>query len=215
MSFMFFIILFISTFAIGYSISGFSYNVTCPECEGTGEVWERWSDWVDGLAPRSGYRICPTCHGSGQIMMLSTFGSALIFFIASMFLFLGIFGLDYFIQSWRLEWNSWVADVKEMGFWFNPMYWTWLFYHDHKKWAKWNTIASLACAIFLVTIFGVIFAFTPSLSRITSEDFWTGWVIATTLMIFFAFNWYLYYKSVDKHPSPFPRRQLSDLPPRL
>jgi len=114
-----------------------------------------------------------------------------------MLLFLGIFGLDYFVRYWRS--NPWVVDVKEMGFWFNPMYWTWLFYHDHKKWAKWDTLIISAYAVFLVTLFGAIFVYVPALLRVTPEAFWAGWIIATISMILFAFTWYLNYTSVDKN----------------
>ena len=147
--------------------------------------------------------------------MFSPFGSALVLFFAFMLLFLGLFGLDYFVRYWRLEWNPWLVDVKEMGFWYNPMYWTWLFYHDHKKWAKWDTVIISACAVFLVTLFGAIFVSVPALLPVTPEAFWAGWIIATMLMILFAFTWYLNYTSVDRTPSPYPRGRLSDLPHRL
>lgn len=147
--------------------------------------------------------------------MLSPFGSALVFFFASMLLFLGGFGLEYYVLQWRLEWNTWVVDIKEMDFLFNPMYWTWLFCHDHKKWARWNIIIGTPCAIFIVTIFGAIFTFIPSLPPIAPETFWIGWIIATELMIIFALTWYLHYTSVDRTPSPYPRGRLRDLPRRL
>jgi hypothetical protein len=107
------------------------------------------------------------------------------------------------------------VDVKEMGFWNNPMYTTWLFYHDHKKWAKWNTVAFSVFAVFVVSLFGAVFTFIPALPPITPENFWTGWAIATTLMFLFAFTWYLNYTSVDRTPSPFPKGHLSDIPRRL
>jgi len=147
--------------------------------------------------------------------MLSPFGSALVFFFASMLLFLGGFGLEYYMLQWRLEWNTWVVDIQEMDFLFNPMYGAWLFYHDHKKWAKWNTIIGTPCAISIVTVFGAIFTFIPSLPSIAAETFWIGWIIATELTIIFALTWYLYYTSVDRTPSPYPRGRLRDLPRRL
>jgi hypothetical protein len=146
---------------------------------------------------------------------LSPLGSALAFFFASMLLFLGLFGLIHLIGSWRLESNPWVVDVKEMGFWNNPMYITWLFYHDHKKWAKWNTAIFSVFAVFVVSLFGAILTFTPASPPITPENFWTGWAIATTLMLLFAFTWYQNYASVDRTPSPFPKGRLSDIPRRL
>lgn len=73
----------------------------------------------------------------------------------------------------------------------------------------------MAYAVFLVTLFGAIFAYVPALLRVTPEAFWAGWIIATISMILFAFTWYLNYTSVDRTPSPFPRGRLSDLPTRL
>ena len=208
-----FLISLILTFAIGFSVVGSSYSVTCPRCEGTGEgEWHRHYDFETGLWSYV-QRPCSACGGSGQIWMSSSISFALMFFVGFILTFLGIFGLDYFIQSWRLEWNPWVKDVEEMGFWFNPMFWTWLFYHDRDKWAKWNTIGISACAIFLVSIFAAMLAFGPSLVPTPPEYFWTGWVVATMLMVFFAITWYLRYKSVDW--TPVPRGRLRDLPSRL
>jgi hypothetical protein len=145
----------------------------------------------------------------------SPFSSALALFFAFMLFFVGLFGLIHLFNSWTLESNSWVVDVKEMNFLFNPMYWNWLFYHDHKKWAKWNILFCSVSTVFFVTLFGTIFAFILSTLPITPQSFWIGWAIAVALMVPFTISWYLYYTSVDRTPSPFPKGRLTDLPSRL
>lgn len=208
-----FLISLILTFAIGFGIVGFTYNVACPKCEGTGEgEWHMIYDFETELW-KYVQRSCSACGGSGQIWMPTSMSFALIFFMGFSLTFLGIFGLDYFIQSWRLEWNPWVKDVEEMGFWFNPMFWTWLFYHDRGKWVKWNTIGGSAGVIFLVSILAIMLTFAPSLVPTPPEYFWTGWVVATMLMVFFTITWYLICKSANR--SPIPRGHLRDLPSRL
>lgn len=147
--------------------------------------------------------------------MFSPFVSALALFFALMLFFVGLFGLIYLLNCWTFESNSWVVDVKEMGRWLNPMYEIWLFYHDHKKWAKWNILFCSVFTVFFVTLFGVVFAFILSALPITPQSFWIGWAIAMALMVPFTFSWYLYYTSVDRTPSPFPKGRLSDLPGRL
>jgi len=158
-------------------------------------------------------------YGFSYDGMLSPFGSALVLFFAFSLFFLGFFGLSHLLSSWSLESNPWVVDVKEMDRWFNPMYDPWLFYHEHKKWAKWNTLISLVLTVLFGTPIWVVFTFIPSPPPNNPENSWTnswtGWAIATTLMTLFAFSWYLYYTSVDRTLSPFPRGHLSDLPRRL
>jgi len=121
-----------------------------------------------------------------------------------MLLFPVIFGLDRLFTIWRLQWNEWIVDVKEMGFLFNSMYWVWLIYHNHKKWAKWSTLFAMTAANSLVTLFAVVLSSPQSARLISPEFFWTSWAVATMLMIVFASTWYLYYAEVDRTPSPFP-----------
>ncbi len=148
---------------------------------------------------------CSICGGSGQISMLSSISFALILFVGFISTFLGFFGFGYYTLLRQLKRNPWVKDVEKMGFWFDQrpqvrftrgIYWTWLFYHDRNKWAKLTTIGISAGAIFFVSFFGMIFAFAPWAS-VPPEDFWTGWVVATIFMVFFAIIWYLNYKSAD------------------
>lgn len=98
-------------------------------------------------------------YGFSYDGMLSPFGSALALFFAFSLTFLGFFGLLHLLSSWSLESNPWIVDVKEMDRWFNTMYDTWLFYHDHRKWAKWNTLFSSILAVLFATPIWIIFTF--------------------------------------------------------
>ncbi len=146
--------------------------------------------------------------------VLSPFAFALLFFFAFLLVFLGAFGLDLFLESWRLEWNKWLVDVEDMGWLFNPMYWTWLLYHNHWRWTKLSVMVNLALTIMVVTAFGALLAFAASWPTI-AESFWTGWINATMMLILFAIAFYLKYTSVDRTPSPYPKGRLSDVPRRL
>ena len=157
-------------------------------------------------------------YGFSYDGMLSPFGSALALFVTFSLFFLGFFGLLHLLSSNLLESNPWVVDANEMDRWFNPMYDTWLYYHDHKKWAKWNTLFSLVLTVLFGTSIWLVFTILsapPTIPENSWTNSWTGWAIATALMVPFAFSWYLYYTSVDRTPSPFPKGRLSDLPRRL
>ncbi len=185
-----------------------------------------------GLAVRSLVKFCLGILGISSVStfvlgvlygfsyngMLSPFGTALACFVGFSFFFLGFFHALHFLRSNSLESNPWVVDVKEMDRWFNTMYDTWLFYHDHIKWAQWNTLLSSVLTLLFGTSIWLIFV-VLSAPRIIPENAWAnswnGWGIATMLMVLFAFSWYLYYTSVDRTPSPYPKGRLGDLPRRL
>lgn len=145
---------------------------------------------------------------------LSPFGFTLVFFFALLLPFLVIFGLDLFFTSLRLEWNEWIVDVKEMDWLFNDMYWIWLIYHNHKKWAKWKIIIDAAITDLFVTIFAIVLEYSPKLP-IGPESFWTGWIIANIIMTLFATAFYLKYISVDRTPSPYPKGRLENVQNRI
>lgn len=101
----------------------------------------------------------------------------------SILVFFGLFGLEYFRDSVWLDRNPWVRDVEEMNFWFNPMYFTWLFYKDRKRWVKWTVALSFVGAIVLVVVFGsILFGFSGSsylIMRMTPEVFWKGCIFGS------------------------------------
>lgn len=225
-----FVIGLIVLFSVGFYVDRFVYGKTCPECGGTGEVvctscngigtcsWcggsgkdrifnpDAVCPLCDGtgdcrMCDGTGFRNCDACVGSGVFWMFSATSATLVFFIALLLSFLALFGFEYFVHSLWLNRNPWVRDVKEMHFWFNPMFLTWLFHLDRKKWVKWVTPICLVGAILIVFDFALILV-VPSgiLSRMTPEIFLIGMVSAIGLMTLVSLIW---YKDYDKISSAF------------
>lgn len=167
----------ISIFAIGFSLFGFTYDIVCPTCNGTGQR----AMWY-------GYDTCQTCHGSGKSFMFSFVSVALIGFIIFVFSFLAVFALAYFSSAFRLAANPWVEDVEEMKFVLSPMYFIWLFYVDRKKWVKWNTAISLIIMPLLLAVLGLF--------QYANQDTWAGWLIGGALTILFAVAWYQNFENL-------------------
>jgi len=191
-SFKLFLLIFILAFVIGFSLTGFTYDITCPKCDGTGEVWGKWYDfnahtWVYG------YRTCPTCGGSGKVWMFSVTSISFMSFFAYALCFVVLFALEYVLISFQLRKNPWVKDIKEMRFWFNPAYFLWLFYTNRRKWNKFITAITFAAAIILIVDFGFVLAPTSTTItlwlHVTNNDFWKGWLLGTLLLIPFAIAW--------------------------
>ena len=178
LSFKILILFLISTFAIGFYFFGSSREEICPTCDGTGREW----------TPFWGYLDCSRCDGSGKVYTASFFSLALIFFVIFVFGFLALFALAYFFSAFYLEANPWVRDVEEMEFLFNPMYFTWLFYVDRKKWVKWNTVISL---VFMQLLLAVI-AFYQN----ATQDTLAGWFIRAVLTVPFAVAWYQNFENL-------------------
>lgn len=200
-SFKILLLVLILTFATGFYLIGFTYNITCPKCNGTGQVWDKWYDfniqtWIQG------YRACPTCGGSGKVWMYSSVSVGLMSFLAHFVCFLLFFALDWTIISFQLERNSWVKDVKKMRYWFNPAYFLWLFHTNHKKWFKWTTIIVLLGTIITVVDFALGLAPTSQTItlwlHITNQDFFVGWLIGAILLIPFSIAWYWSYEEIFK-----------------
>lgn len=162
-----------------YGIHG---AITCPYCEGKGEVWEKWYDFDVGTWVQ-GYRTCRKCGGTGLFSMSTVSQSTFLVSFFSILGSLGLFAFEHFRVSLWLDRNPWVRDVEEMKFWFNPMYFTWLFYKDRKKWVKWNIAGSLAGAIVLVVVLGsTLLGFSGSsylIWRMTPEVFWKGCIFGS------------------------------------
>jgi len=180
-------------FAIGFYLTGFTYNITCPKCGGSGRVWSEWYDfnyhvWVQG------YRKCPTCGGSGEVWMYSYISIGLMSFLAHIALFLSFFALNYMITSFHLSRNPWVKDIKQMSFWFNPAWYIWAFHTNRRKWLKWSTAIASIAAIITCVDFGLALAPTSSTITLwlhmTNRDFWIGLLIGALLLIPFSIAWY-------------------------
>jgi hypothetical protein len=99
---------------------GLYYSVTCPTCDGAGEVWGEYYDFDVGTWV-VGYRECGSCDGTGLFWLHSASYSTLFISFLSILVFSGLWFLGYALDSLRLDKNPWVRDVKEMGFWGNPM----------------------------------------------------------------------------------------------
>ena len=177
----------VSTFAIGFYFFGFTYDIVCPKCDGTGQEWTMWFDFDVGRS-FEGYDTCRTCDGSGKVYTFSSVSVAVICFIIFVFGFLAVFALAYFFSAFRLEANPWVKDVEEMHFLFNPMYFSWLFYVDRKTWVKWNTVISLIFTLLLLAVF--------VLSLNANQNTLVGWLIGAALTIPFAVAWYQNFESL-------------------
>jgi len=197
-SFKILFIFLIFCFAIGFYSFGFTYDVVCPKCDGTGQVWERRYDfnvktWVTGYWP------CPTCGGNGEIYLYSSATYALAFFFSFVACFLLFFALDYGVTALRLNQNPWVKDVKEMHYWLNPMYCVWLFHVNRKKWVKWTTMLSLVATIMVITTIAMaLTAYQLTLTPVLGQSIFTGWLFGTVLTIPFAVAWYKNYESLSK-----------------
>jgi len=201
-SFKLLIIFLVFIFVLEFYFFGFTYDVDCPICGGTGQIWDKWYDfevntWV------TGYRTCPTCTGSGKIYVYTSAVFSLAFFLSSVVCFFALFGLDYGLTAFRLDMNPWVKDVKEMHFWFNPMYFVWLFYADRKKWMKWTTTLSLVSTLILVPTIAALL--TSSSTPTTGQNVFVGWLVGTVLTVPVAIVWYQNYEALPEVTGETPR----------
>jgi len=198
LSFKILLVLLLFCFAIGFYFFGFTYDVACPKCNGTGQVWEKRYDfdietWVTGYWP------CSTCLGTGKVYLYSSASYALAFFFGFIFCFLSLFALDYGITALRLDKNPWVKDVKEMRYWFNPMYFVWLFHVNRKKWVKWTTALSLIATLIVVpAIVLPLTSYQLILTPVSGQNIFAGWLVGTILTIPFAIAWYQNYEDLSK-----------------
>jgi len=158
----------------------FNPDLACPLCNGTGSC---------NMCNGTGLRTCWTCNGSGWYWMYAPAGSSLLLSIIFSLCFFGAFSLEYIIDAIRLGMNPWVNNVEHMGFWFNPMFFTWLFGRDRRRWAEWIVAISLLTAVPL----GIIFGFIAMSDRATAEVFWVGFIFGVVFMTFLAMAWYQNY----------------------
>lgn len=172
--------------------------MTCPKCEGNRQVWEKWYDfdietWI------TGYRTCTNCRGSGIVYLYSSVSYALAFFFGLSSSFSLIFAVDYGATALRLDWNPWVKDVKEVRYWFNPMYFVWLFHVNRKKWVEWTTALSLIATLIVVPMIALPLTSYQLISTpMLGQNIFAGWLIGTVLTIPFAIAWYQNYEDLSK-----------------
>jgi len=161
----------------------------CAACQGTGRCY---------TCGGAGSHSCEECGGRGILThwMFTQAGSAIVFSIGSVLLFLIFFGLSYVVSAFYLGFNEWVYGVQDMGFWFNPSFLTWLFARHRKRWAKWQTSLNAIAAIH----FGTIVLWLSSLNHITQESLVVGFL--SSILVLSAFSFF-FYKS-------WPERQVSN-----
>jgi len=170
----------------------------CWVCEGTGRIWYMPPDsnWCaacqgTGVCYRcggSGSHGCEECEGRGFLTywMFTQAGSATALSIIDVLLFLPFFGLSYAVSDFYLSFNEWVYNVRDMGFWFNPSFMTWLFAKHRKRWAKWQAGMNAMAAVFLGSAgFGVF-----SLHSVTADSFTAG--ILVSILIVSTFSFFVY-----------------------
>jgi hypothetical protein len=169
---------------------GLHSTITCPKCDGKGEVWEMWYDFDAGTWIQ-GYRTCRTCDGTGRFWLYTASHSTFLVFFSSIFVFLGFFGLSYAVESIILDSNPWIRDVKEMGRWFNWMYSTWIFHKNRKTWVKWTTAFCFVGSILLVVEIGLIFySSSYVITRMPLEVFWSGCIFGIASATLFVIGLY-------------------------
>jgi len=173
----------------------------CWVCDGTGRIWYMNDGWCafcqgTGRCPTcgsKGWHDCGECGGEGVLFhwMYTPIGSTIVLSIVDVLLFLGLFVLSYAVTAFHLSFNEWVYEVKDMGFWFNPSFMTWLFAKQPKRWAKWQTVLNLIYAIFS----GVFLLAFLSLRLITPESLAIGTVFSVAIVCLFSLIFYKTYIS--------------------
>jgi hypothetical protein len=118
-------------------------------------------------------------------------GAAVVLSLIDLVVFLGLFGFSYAVTAFRLSNNDWVHDVEDMDFWFNPMFDTWLFAKDRKRWAKWTVGGTAIVTLFL----GPWLFFLFSYKSVTLDTFFAGVLVTIPVTLLFSFVFYKTYTS--------------------
>lgn len=156
----------------------------CAACQGSGRCYDCGGD---------GVATCETCYGLGSVghWMYNLFGSSVLLSVVDVFLFVGLFVVDYFFSAFYLGFNEWVYKVNDMGFWFNRSFFIWLFAKDRKRWAKWSSGFSVFGAVY----FGVLIFWSFSPRNITGDVLAGGFLVSVFFTGLFAWLFYRYYTS--------------------
>jgi len=104
-------------------------------------------------------------------------------------LFLFIF-IEEIIDDWRVYSNPWVEEVEEMDYWFNPMFFAWLYCHDRKRWMK----LTMATSLPFIFIYGLIIVWLITLNWATLEVLLTGFLVGAAFTALLAIARYQIYQ---------------------
>jgi hypothetical protein len=201
----FFVFLLISPFILPM---GYTYDKVCPECHGSGICWVCGGDGETILG------WCAACHGSGDCFkcdgtglvthwMYSSLGATFYSSWIFVFSFLGLFFVSYVVLEISLLFNDWVYDVKGMNFLGNPMFMTWLYATDRRRWVRW-AIPMIATAGILL---GVAFSIIIFWGHIAQESFLIGSFFSILLLFLFSFIFYILYTKWLEIPKSSVRRR--------
>ncbi len=176
---------------------------TCWVCGGTGRIWYMPNDGWCGACQGTG--SCHTCEGEGWFTcgkcggtglhvrwIYNLIGATVVPSFISVLLFLGLFIFNGWVSAFYLSFNEWVHEVKNMDFWFNPSFMTWLFAKHRERWAKWTTGIGSILSIYL----GALFFGLLSLKQITLETFVAGTLLS--ILVVSLFSWFFYKSYTSK-----------------
>jgi len=116
----------------------------------------------------------------------STLSVVAIYTLVFTIIFFGMFFLSYIGCAFYAEVNSWVSEVDRMDWGFNPMYGTWLFATDRRRWARYVTIIFALFSPFI----GVLFIFAVTRGGIDLNSSLIGFSVGSGFLTFLAFSWY-------------------------
>jgi hypothetical protein len=177
-----------------------SADESCSRCDGTGEVW---STGIPYFGIPSGWVNCSSCRGTGLVWRPSALAAAAIYTPLFIITFFVLFYLAYFGSLMSATANPWVIKVDRMdGPFFNPMYTTWLFVRDRRRWAAFYTVVT----VLVTPICGwIIFLFLTD-GKITVNNHYLGFSIGLAYLALLGFYWYKgYWKPrTREEPPPLP-----------
>lgn len=176
------LLLFVVIETVGYLFWNVD-NEICPKCHGTGKIWV---SGYPGVFP--GYNAtCPTCGGTGRYWICSIPASIAVYSFSFASCFFGFFLLSYVSTSFYASVNPWVSSVEEMEWPFNPMYFTWLFETDRRRWALYTTLLDL---LFTILIGTLIAHFLILYQRTTFNKSLIGFSVGAVFVLYVALSWY-------------------------
>lgn len=130
--------------------------------------------------------VFATTYSSSATLLFNLLGFALGASVLSVFLFIGIFYFNYVLSGFYLDFNQWVYEVEDMGFWFNRSFWIWLFAKNRKRWIRLNIIIDALFSPF----FGVFVLWALYTEYVTISSILLGFAFSLAITCVFAFVFY-------------------------